>query len=293
MSCEIGPARGRADAPAALGQRPDRIAPDEPRAPKIVTSPPFGSAGILPPRRKPLKVPGLYGLIAHGKTSLAQLTSAPTHSNSGGSDLPRAQMAELVDALVSGTSAARRGGSSPLPGTKGLAFTKHDQSTPMATPTSSCTRVTCRRGSASARAWRSTPRRSASIHTATGCASCSCPPATAPRISCRSSRRHVRRAAPKGAAHRPQRTQDLPFRPLRHRGARKVPRRADRADLLHQNRLQARAHLHRPPRPQGSLRRAARARNVQAAAKLRLGAPRNSPSSSSPMPRPTCCICMP
>jgi hypothetical protein len=29
-----------------------------------------------------------------------------------------AQMAELVDALVSGTSAARRGGSSPLLGTK-------------------------------------------------------------------------------------------------------------------------------------------------------------------------------
>src|SRR6478672_3257711 len=32
----------------------------------------------------------------------------------------RAQMAELVDALVSGTSAARRGGSSPLLGTRGL-----------------------------------------------------------------------------------------------------------------------------------------------------------------------------
>ncbi len=32
--------------------------------------------------------------------------------------LKRAQMAELVDALVSGTSAARRGGSSPLLGTK-------------------------------------------------------------------------------------------------------------------------------------------------------------------------------
>jgi hypothetical protein len=29
-----------------------------------------------------------------------------------------ARMAELVDALVSGTSVARRGGSSPLPGTK-------------------------------------------------------------------------------------------------------------------------------------------------------------------------------
>src|SRR5205085_2217940 len=32
-----------------------------------------------------------------------------------------AQMAELVDALVSGTSAARRGGSSPLLGTNALA----------------------------------------------------------------------------------------------------------------------------------------------------------------------------
>ncbi len=34
--------------------------------------------------------------------------------------LPRAQMAELVDALLSGSSAARRGGSSPLLGTKPL-----------------------------------------------------------------------------------------------------------------------------------------------------------------------------
>src|SRR5512140_2338253 len=33
---------------------------------------------------------------------------------------PSAQMAELVDALVSGTSAARRGGSSPLLGTSFL-----------------------------------------------------------------------------------------------------------------------------------------------------------------------------
>src|ERR1700682_120306 len=37
--------------------------------------------------------------------------AAPKHPT------PRAQMAELVDALVSGTSAARRGGSSPLLGT--------------------------------------------------------------------------------------------------------------------------------------------------------------------------------
>src|SRR4029077_4626852 len=35
---------------------------------------------------------------------------------------PSAQMAELVDALVSGTSAARRGGSSPLLGTIFLKF---------------------------------------------------------------------------------------------------------------------------------------------------------------------------
>src|ERR1700761_5635217 len=39
---------------------------------------------------------------------------APTAGPLG---LARAQMAELVDALVSGTSAARRGGSSPLLGT--------------------------------------------------------------------------------------------------------------------------------------------------------------------------------
>ena len=35
-----------------------------------------------------------------------------------------AQMAELVDALVSGTSAARRGGSSPLLGTKHLSMSQ-------------------------------------------------------------------------------------------------------------------------------------------------------------------------
>ena len=41
----------------------------------------------------------------------------------------RAQVAELVDALVSGTSDASRGGSSPLLGTKNLNDTKAGTST--------------------------------------------------------------------------------------------------------------------------------------------------------------------
>ena len=43
------------------------------------------------------------------------------------------------------------------------------------------------------------------------------------------------------------------------------------AGLLHQDRLQAGAHLHRPSRPQGPHARAARRRDLQAAAVLRLG----------------------
>jgi hypothetical protein len=48
------------------------------------------------------------------KTAARQLTKAAA----GFTSVAPAQMAELVDALVSGTSAARRGGSSPLLGTK-------------------------------------------------------------------------------------------------------------------------------------------------------------------------------
>ena len=65
--------------------------------------------------------------------------------------------------------------------------------------------------------------------------------------------------------------QDLPLRALRHRRAGEVPRRDDGADLLHQDRLQAGAHLHRPPRPEGSRRRTGRHRVVEAAAEFRLG----------------------
>ena len=43
------------------------------------------------------------------------------------------------------------------------------------------------------------------------------------------------------------------------------------AGLLHQDRLQAGPDLHRPPRPEGSVRRAAGRRAVQAAAELGLG----------------------
>ncbi len=66
----------------------------------------------------------------------------------------------------------------------------------------------------------------------------------------------------------------------------------DTAALLHQDRLAPHAHLHRPARPQGSRPRARPRRAVQAAAILGLGAERFTRRPSSPMPPPTCCICI-
>src|SRR5262245_2119450 len=79
------------------------------------------------------------------------------------------------------------------------------------------------------------------------------------------------RAPPQGAPQRSLNPQDLPLRPLRPRHAGAIPRRHHRARLLHQDRLQARPHLHRPPRPQGPVLRAPGRRPFQAAAELRLG----------------------
>ena len=52
------------------------------------------------------------------------------------------------------------------------------------------------------------------------------------------------------------------------------------AGLLHQDRLAAGAHLHRPPRPEGPLPRAARRRAVEGAAELRLGRRRADPRAA-------------
>src|SRR5215472_8264105 len=53
------------------------------------------------------------GTVAKAQLTKARLTKARLMK----ARLMKAQVAELVDALVSGTSAARRGGSSPLLGT--------------------------------------------------------------------------------------------------------------------------------------------------------------------------------
>src|SRR5688572_25724979 len=84
--------------------------PRNPDAPKTVTMRPLISAPSL--RR------GVADRAGRVKGTAQQLTSPPP----GLSHPPpfRAQMAELVDALLSGSSAARRGGSSPLLGTRYL-----------------------------------------------------------------------------------------------------------------------------------------------------------------------------
>src|SRR4051794_35460802 len=69
----------------------------------------------------------------------------------------------------------------------------------------------------------------------------------------------------KAAPGNPRRDQDLPFRPLRHHDAVSQLWRDAAADLLHEDRLAAVAHLHRPPRPEGPGSRAAQCRSLQAA----------------------------
>ena len=61
----------------------------------------------------------------------------------------------------------------------------------------------------------------------------------------------LRRAQPQAPADRSGGDEDLPLRPLRYRHVLAAPGRGDRARLLHQDRLEARPHLHRPPRPEG------------------------------------------
>ena len=65
-----------------------------------------------------------------------------------------------------------------------------------------------------------------------------------------------------------------------------------RAGLLHQDRVAADPHLHRPPRAEGHLRRAARRQPVEGAAVLRLGRRDSSLPSSSTTRLPTCSICI-
>ena len=101
-----------------------------------------------------------------------------------------------------------------------------------------------------------------------------------------------RRAEPEGAARQSEDHQDLSLRALRSRRALQRLRRDAAAGLLHQDRLAADPHLYRPAWPEGSGARGAQHRPVEAAAVERLGRARASAMRSSPMPPPTCCICM-
>ena len=120
-------------------------------------------------------------------------------------------------------------------------------------------------------AWRSTPRRWGWRSAATGFASCSSAAATATPRWCGSP--PGQRAAPRLTAM----LGDPKVLKLFHFGrfdmARAGPRlrRDAGAGLLHQDRLEAGAHLHRPARAEGSRQGAARRRSLQAAAKLGLG----------------------
>ena len=93
------------------------------------------------------------------------------------------------------------------------------------------------------------------------------------------------------AARRPGAAEALPLRPVRHRRAAQPPRRADRAGLLHQDRLAAGPDLHRPARAQGPGARAPRHRHLEAAAVERLGRRHAQRRRSSTMPPPTCSTC--
>ena len=136
MAGEVGPPHRDADAVVAPGQRPDQMASQEPGAaenrdervvgalkghdfwPGFLRLSPGGWIGItgrdwgctgrlfMAPCRGIWAGPTAF--IDKGKPaplSVARVPNAP------------ARVAELVDALVSGTSAARRRGSSPFPGT--------------------------------------------------------------------------------------------------------------------------------------------------------------------------------
>ena len=140
------------------------------------------------------------------------------------------------------------------------------------------------------RRWRSIPRPWGCIRIATGSAWCRCRMATAAPTSCRSRRPH-RRAEPEGAAGQPENHENLPFRAVRSGGALQCVRRDAAAGLLHQDRLAADPHLHRPSWPEGPGARGAQHRSVEAAAIERLGAADLS-EAQWPMPPPTCCICM-
>ena len=91
------------------------------------------------------------------------------------------------------------------------------------------------------------------------------------------------RAEPRAAARRPGHAEALPLRPLRHRRAAQPLRRADPAGLLHQDRLAAGAHLHRPPRAQGPACASCSRSTSPSSSSRATGAPPSSRRRSSTM----------
>ena len=134
-------------------------------------------------------------------------------------------MAELVDALVSGTSAERRGGSSPLLGT----ISMRDGHSRYMT-------IKVYKGdfpprSNSGPRLRSTRRRWASIPCATSCASCNCRRATATRISFSSTERRYEAPRLKAMLGDPAHPQDFPLCALRCGDAEAPSRRRNASSL--------------------------------------------------------------
>ena len=160
---------------------------------------------------------------------------------------PSAQVAELVDALDSGSSdrkvvevrvfswAPFALAAAGMPATTAPAVdarVRHVESW------RSAHRAICRTGVRFGAAVAMDTETMGLNPVATGCAWSSSPAATATRISCGSPRGQY--AAPRLTRCWPiRRAEDLPFRPLRPRRAQALSRRRAAAGLLHQDRLQA------------------------------------------------------
>src|SRR5713226_2977297 len=117
VKCKIGPAHGHANSPSALGERPYHMAADE-----AGTS--VNRDELVDRRFGHDELNVLRITTPRERYAMAEAASSKAGSidKREGPALPsaRAQVAELVDALVSGTSGESRGGSSPLLGTRFL-----------------------------------------------------------------------------------------------------------------------------------------------------------------------------
>ena len=123
----------------------------------------------------------------------------------------------------------------------------------------------------SAIASQSTPKPLASCRIATGCASSNCRAGDGTADVVQIAAGQARAPNIERLLADPQRHEIVSFRPVRHRGPVQCLWRHGGADLLHQDRFQTRPDLYRPARLEGSDARAARPRNIEAAAIVGLG----------------------